>query len=290
MISCFVIMPFSSGFNDVYDVIQTSSSAAVSDETIKCKRLDEVNSAGRISDDLLKELHDCNICIADVSGNNPNVMWEVGFAMALNKPVILITQDIEKIPFDIKDLRCIHYDRQSLALTLKSKLIKAISETLGKFEIKRNSITINLPDSIPKTIAVTGSMDGDYTKCARRIAELLNPYLSEKITWLCGSFGMTDECAIRFLLEKKQSLFVIGYHSFDISDNILALMKQYKIPFIDAQKEQLPKGIKSPSDRDLLFLIKSDLFVVFWNGKSTGSRNLINWYSSQNKDHIVAFF
>lgn len=290
MIRCFVIMPFASEFNDVYDTIKTSIIASVGPDEIKCSRLDEFNFAGRISDDLLKEISDSNLCIADITGNNPNVMWEVGYAMALNKPVIFITQDITKLPFDIKDSRTIIYGRQSLAESLRDKLTKAVSATLGKFEIRRDAITTELPKSIATTIAVTGSMRGDEVKCGRRVENILQPYLTSKVTWLCGSFGLADECIIKYLLKNKQNIFVIGYHSYDISEEVLLLMETYKIPFIDAQKEQLPRTIVGPSERDLLFLTKSDLFIIFWNGESKGSEELIGWYTEQNKDHIVAFF
>lgn len=65
---------------------------------------------------------------------------EVGYAMALNKPLLLITQNHSAIPFDIKDKRAIQYDRQSLSLTLYEPLSEAFLATL---EINKNQETSN---------------------------------------------------------------------------------------------------------------------------------------------------
>jgi nucleoside 2-deoxyribosyltransferase len=90
---CFVIMPFDPGFDDVYTFTKTSVESAVSMSPINCFRLDERKPAGRITDRLLSELQTATICIADLTGCRPNVMWEVGYAMALQKPIIIVTQN-----------------------------------------------------------------------------------------------------------------------------------------------------------------------------------------------------
>ena len=45
--------------------------------------------------------------MADITETKPNVMWESGFAMALGKPVIVITQSLADLPFDIRDMQAI---------------------------------------------------------------------------------------------------------------------------------------------------------------------------------------
>jgi hypothetical protein len=287
---CFVIMPFAQEFDDVYSAIKLAISSSVPGEQITCNRLDEIKSAGRISDDLLRELHQSTICIADLTYNKPNVMWEVGYAMALNKPLLLITQTLDEIPFDIKDMRTIGYNRQSLTSTLQSPLAQAFRDTLGTYEVRRESTRLKPPKSFGKTIAVTGSMDGDEAKCSGRIEILLEPHLSEQVTWLCGSFGLVDELSVEFLIGNKQKIIVVGYHSYDISERMLDLITQHQIPFVDARKEQGLLGIQAPTDRDLFFLAKANLVILFWNGRSAGTREMIEWYYKQQKDHVVGFF
>jgi nucleoside 2-deoxyribosyltransferase len=86
-LTCFAIMPFAKPFNDVYATMQAASGDAVQGEDIRCMRLDEIKSAGRISADLIRTLEGAALCIADVTGLNANVMWEVGYAMALKTAI-----------------------------------------------------------------------------------------------------------------------------------------------------------------------------------------------------------
>src|SRR5215469_4947182 len=104
--SIFVIMPFADDFDEVYNTIKDSVSSV--NEPMKVIRLDEIRAAGSITEDLVEELRKSTLCIADVTRANPNVMWEVGFAAALGKPIIAINQKGSKLPFDITTVRVLH--------------------------------------------------------------------------------------------------------------------------------------------------------------------------------------
>ena len=134
--NCFVIMPFASDFEDVYTVIKSTVENAVSEKKGRCFRLDESRPAGRITDRLLAELRSATVCIADLTESKPNVMWELGFAMALNKPTIIITQNVASLPFDIKDMQSIEYTRSRLNATLAMPLRRSLLDTLGTMAIK----------------------------------------------------------------------------------------------------------------------------------------------------------
>ena len=178
-------------------------------------RLDDRVSAGSISEELIKELHQSTILIADISKNNPNVMWEVGYGMALQKPVLFLTQDLSTQPFNIQDMRKIHYDRDSVFNSLHHKLGQAIRDTLGKYEIRRETTSIEISHSnSPKIVAITGTSSGDKPRFERRIRNILKPYLNEKITWLCGSNGLADECILEILIHEKMDIIAVGYHSY----------------------------------------------------------------------------
>lgn len=286
---CFVIMPFALEFEDVYQAIRAAVERSVPGEQIFCYRLDEIKGAGRITDDLLRELQEAVVCIADLTGSKPNVMWEVGYAMALKKPVLFMTQDVGALPFDIKDIRTIGYDRQSLAKTLQNPLTEAFRDTLGRYEVRSESRHVPLPPKMPYTIAVTGSMEADTGKLQRRLKALLQPYLDDQTTWYCGSYGDVDEASIEYLVEHRQRVVVVGYHAYDISPRTLELIELHQLPFVDARKEQLPKALNAPTERDLVYLMRADLLIVLWNGSSEGTRHLINWYQKQQKDLVIGF-
>jgi hypothetical protein len=128
--NCFVIMPFATEFDDVYATIKSSVETVIGLQGGKCFRLDDTRPAGSITNRLLQEIQAATICVADVTGNIPNVMWEVGYAMALGKPIILITQRISELPFDIKDMQSLSYDRSQLRRTLGIPLQKIVLDTV----------------------------------------------------------------------------------------------------------------------------------------------------------------
>jgi hypothetical protein len=287
---CFVIMPFSREFDDVYSVIRSAVKSADVREAVEIKRLDEIRAAGAISDDLIQELTEAMICVADVTASNPNVMWEVGYALALQKPTLILTQNIAALPFDIKNLRTIKYERGALQSSLHDALANAFRETVGRFEDRRSKTQAPLPPKgTPVTIAIAGSRQLDRTKARRRLDLLLPHFLRNDVAWYSGSAGDADQVALDYLIEKQQQVVAVGHHSLDISPPILELIESAKIRFVDASKEQLPRGLGAPNERALLFLTRADLLVVIWDGKSSGTGDLIRFYRAQQKDHFVIF-
>ena len=80
---------------------------------------------------LLQELQSASLCISDITDARPNVMWETGYAMALGIPTLLITQDMSALPFDLKDMQCLKYNRRRLKETLGRPMSQLILDTIG---------------------------------------------------------------------------------------------------------------------------------------------------------------
>lgn len=64
---------------------------------------------GRITEQIIREIKDSDVLIADLSESNPNVMYELGIRQAMMKPYILMAEMGQKLPFDLSDLRTIFY-------------------------------------------------------------------------------------------------------------------------------------------------------------------------------------
>jgi hypothetical protein len=73
-----------------------------------------------IIQDILENIQKSRLIIAFVTESNPNVLYEIGVAHTLKKDVIIVTPDVNKLPFDIRHLRCIQYE-DSLAGSEKLK-------------------------------------------------------------------------------------------------------------------------------------------------------------------------
>ncbi len=61
--------------------------------------------------DIIQPIYESDIVIADLTGLNPNVMYELGLAHSFNKKTIVITKDdLSQLPFDLKQYRAKDYD------------------------------------------------------------------------------------------------------------------------------------------------------------------------------------
>ena len=105
----FMIMPFADAFKGIYtDVIRP----LVKDLGLSITRGDEFASVnGAVVEEVWSALNNCQFVIAEITGGNDNVFYELGIAHTLNKPAILITQASkpDSVPFDIRHLRYIQY-------------------------------------------------------------------------------------------------------------------------------------------------------------------------------------
>ena len=68
-------------------------------------RADEIPSPGFVMEQIRTAIQQSRICIADVTGNNPNVLYEIGLAHATKKPLILLAQEGSLLPFDVAQQR-----------------------------------------------------------------------------------------------------------------------------------------------------------------------------------------
>lgn len=128
--SVFVLMPFAEDFDDVYMVIKDAVRSA-SEETgvlLKCLRADDIAPTGRITDQVIQAIGAADLLIAEISGNNPNVMYELGYGHALGKPAVILNQDINTSPFDLKDFRQIVYPRNRLTKECRAALLVTLTD------------------------------------------------------------------------------------------------------------------------------------------------------------------
>lgn len=103
---CFVLMPFTSEWSDriYYKVLVPILEGCGLIPT----RADDLFGQN-VMEDIWSAINSASIIIADVTGRNPNVFYELGIAHTLGKNVILLTQADTDVPFDIKQLRYIKY-------------------------------------------------------------------------------------------------------------------------------------------------------------------------------------
>jgi nucleoside 2-deoxyribosyltransferase len=96
----FVLMPFDVAFDDVY---RLGIKGVAEAHNIIAERVDEqIFHSEDILERIYNQIMAADLIIADMTGKNPNVFYEVGFAQARGKLCTLITSDSNDIPFDLK--------------------------------------------------------------------------------------------------------------------------------------------------------------------------------------------
>ena len=138
MEKCFVIQPFD---NDKFDkrFVDIFEPAILKAE-FEAYRIDKDLSVRVPIEDIEKGISESSICFAEITTDNPNVWYELGFAFACNKDVVMVCSDerIDKFPFDIQHRHVITYKTSSTSdfnalgdtITRKIKALQAKAKTV----------------------------------------------------------------------------------------------------------------------------------------------------------------
>lgn len=105
--TCFVMMPFGQWLDQYYRDIFIP---AIKDAGMEPVRADELFSTGSVIEQIWDQIQRAKVLLADLSGKNANVFYELGLAHAACKPVVFTTCDLEDVPFDLRHLRVVTYD------------------------------------------------------------------------------------------------------------------------------------------------------------------------------------
>ncbi len=141
---CFILMPFSQSFDIIYGNIKK----VLTDNGYVCTRADEILGSKPIMNTILNEILKSQFIIADLTNQNPNVFYELGVAHTFKdaQNIVLITQKIEDIPFDIRHINNIVYDPANIKY-LTSSIVSTLKDSkylMGFYEAlqQRNIISI----------------------------------------------------------------------------------------------------------------------------------------------------
>ncbi|CAI9413489.1 hypothetical protein [Lelliottia sp. T2.26D-8] len=176
--TCFIIMPiadmtgYESGhFNRVYNHLIKPACAQAGFKPI---RADDVTNSNFIVLDILNRIVECDIAICDLSGRNPNVMYELGLRQAFNKKTVLIKDEKTNSPFDVQAFRYCEYDsvlRIDNAQTNAQSISKALNSTFSADENDVNSI-VQLLKIQPAQVGERTFLSQENTLILKAIKEL----------------------------------------------------------------------------------------------------------------------
>jgi hypothetical protein len=127
--TCFTIMPFGGWFDSYYESIYVPAIKAAGLEPC---RADDLYRPSTIIHDIWSYTQSAKLVLADLSGKNANVFYELGLAHALAKPAILVTESMDDVPFDLRALRVLEYNKNEprWGEVLREKITLSIQEVL----------------------------------------------------------------------------------------------------------------------------------------------------------------
>jgi hypothetical protein len=103
----FVVMPFDPGLRPVFQDHIRPVAAQVG---WTVGRADDFFSANSVVREIWSAICNAKVIVADCTGRNANVFYEIGLAHAIGTPTILISQNLDDVPFDLRHLRAILYE------------------------------------------------------------------------------------------------------------------------------------------------------------------------------------
>ena len=216
-IECFVIGPIGDPLADegspqriVYEnaleVFERVIVPACSDHDLTPIRADHIARPGEITEQLCRAIRHARLVIADVTGNNPNVMYELGLRHTIHKATILIGE-FSRLPFDISPVRAERLGRTPGGLAnARASLSRAIAEASTGFDpVTATRVwaeAANQPLPPPKDVELEepGVLD--------LIPDLFDALgtVTQFIPDVEGVISRFGECAHRFFEEKDRAL------------------------------------------------------------------------------------
>jgi hypothetical protein len=171
--TCFVIQPFD---NDIYDkLFDDIFSPAITGAGLNPYRVDKDPSTTVPIDAIEKGIKSATICFAEITTDNPNVWFELGYAISQGKPICMVSQKRKKYPFDVQHRRIITYEKQPAPSDfqhLKEKITAALkARLLDQDAFESNREAISSLSSLPETqglkshelLALTVVMQNHFT-------------------------------------------------------------------------------------------------------------------------------
>lgn len=139
---CFIITPIGDQSSEIFRMAKGVIESVIKPlleqyEYYDIKPAYEINKTGMISTQIINRILEDDLVIANLTGNNPNVMYELCLRHVTAKPIIHICQFGTNLPFDIKDSRTIFYKDDMLGV---QELMKQIDEFMKELDYTKDYI------------------------------------------------------------------------------------------------------------------------------------------------------
>jgi tetratricopeptide (TPR) repeat protein len=130
---CFVVSPIGDKDTDIRrrsdDLFDLIIEPALEKYDFDITRADKLTTVAHITSEIIELIQNCDLCFIDITGHNPNVMYECGRRHETGKPYIMLAQAGESLPFDVTTIRTVFYDLTSAKSVREAvKIIQSFTE------------------------------------------------------------------------------------------------------------------------------------------------------------------
>lgn len=261
---CFVISPIGTDGSDIRrradQLLRHIIGPAVDICGFEAIRADQISEPGMITTQVIQHIIDDPLVIADLTGSNPNVFYELAIRHAIRKPLVQIIQKEEKIPFDVASMRTIPVDHRDLDSVeeAKQEIVRQVKAIIKKQpdEIESPiSVSVELqalrqsenPEerSLAEFVSAIAELRSDLGAIEKRLSSpenLIPPQYFQKLMDISGRHYSGDS-------EMRKMRMQEFTHNFD---KTIAMLEHGKIP----QKEILMEISRL---REMMLMFRLDI-------------------------------
>jgi len=246
---CFIIMPMGGWFDFYYEDVFYPAIAAAG---LQPRRADDLYRPSAIVHDIWEYTNKARLVLADLTGKNPNVFYELGLAHAIGKPAILLAESMDDVPFDLRSLRVIVYDKNSpdWGAQLAKSIRVAIEEVL---EAPQDAV-------LPSFLKVKGRPEVAVFPQEKELRELRQDvdYLKHRV---CGPGAPSRRYAEQ---ERSSQLYRLPTAASSVRDVLSACVRR-TLPLRELAEEVMRRYPISRSGVDSVVREMRGLGMVDWD-------------------------
>ena len=272
MYKAFVLIPYKKNFEPIFEKIIKK---ALEENGFIVERAKDLQNQQNILKDIIDGILNADLVIADLTESNSNVFYELGISHTMQRPTIMITQKINKLPFDLKTYRVIPYSTEFNQIDILYQTLKEISVKIINGEAKySNPVRDFLEKEDLKELELTFNESKKQEIVKNIVVEKgILDYITDGIESI-ENIGKTTTKLTNFLSEHTKDL------------------KELKIAKENAEKSHDYKRLKaiylnaSISMKKLSEKIRNEMpdYQIYWSGFNDNVNSLIDVSKVVNKE------
>lgn len=140
----------------------------------KTLRADKISEPGIITSQIISHVLNDPLVIADLTGHNPNVFYELAIRHAIKRPIVQLIQEGEKIPFDVSTTRTVQVDHQNLQSVdeAKKEIVKQIHAA------EKNPAKVDSPISVAVDLQLLKESEDPQRKALAEMRSMIQQVYS----------------------------------------------------------------------------------------------------------------